>query len=326
MLPLISIIVPVYNVEKYLEECLNSIISQTYTNLEIILVDDGSTDGSSYICDKYSAMDPRIIVCHQNNKGLSAARNIGLLKAKGEFIGFIDSDDWIEKDMYESLYKSISSNNSDISGCSFVEETALFPRLVGVSSDQIMSPQQAMKLLLTDKGITNNVWNKLYRSKLFDNISFPDGKVYEDVATLYKLILKAKKLSIISKAGYHYRINPNGIMRSNNISYQFDFWNAALDRYINVSYVFPELHDLLLIDCLHAVIGIWSHIYDNESFYDKVYFKKLANFSKVNYNKILKYGTVGMTAILRGFLTRYNSQFSFVICKILKKVSDMKHK
>ena len=178
---LISVIVPVYKVERYLCRCVDSIIAQTYTNLQIILVDDGSPDGSGAICDDYAAKDSRITVIHKKNGGLSDARNAGLVAACGSYIGFVDSDDYIAVDMYEKLYKAIVACNADMSVCNFryVDENGnnIEERNNALPvKDEVIDGITALTRTLDDKGwYYVTAWNRLYSRKLLQSIYFPDG-------------------------------------------------------------------------------------------------------------------------------------------------------
>ena len=161
-LPLISIIVPVYNVKNYLEKCLQSICGQTYKNLEIILIDDGSSDGSGELCDLFAQRDGRIRVFHQANAGQSAARNRGLAVAQGEFLGFVDSDDWIESDMYEFLYRLLKENEADISICSHYRDKGKKSVAKYSSGEQfVFTRDEGIRALVVDRRIRNYVWDKL---------------------------------------------------------------------------------------------------------------------------------------------------------------------
>lgn len=204
-LPLISIIVPVYNVKNYLEKCLQSICGQTYKNLEIILIDDGSSDGSGELCDLFAQRDGRIKVIHQTNAGQSAARNRGLAVAQGELLGFVDSDDWIEPDMYEFLYHLLKENGADISICSHYIETAVKTR-VKHSSGQFssFSREEAIRTLVEDKRIRNYMWDKLYKRQLFAGIYFPVNRVFEDIAVSYQIFYKTQKVVMQDCPKYHY--------------------------------------------------------------------------------------------------------------------------
>lgn len=231
MKDLISVIIPVYNVEKYLKECINSVLEQTYQKLEVILVDDGSTDSSSNICDEYALLDERIKVIHKINEGLSSARNAGLDIATGKYIGFVDSDDTISLDMYEKMYNKIVTDKSDACVCNCDRINNLGIKLDIDYSDLC----EAQVNTVSGKAALNNIfyaksswrwitaWNKLYSSKIFDNLRFPMSKIHEDEYIIHNVFLNCKKVSIINDKLYHYRINESGIM--SNINY-----NAYLDK------------------------------------------------------------------------------------------------
>lgn len=203
--PLISIIVPVYNVKAYLERCLDSIRGQTYRSLEIIVVDDGSTDGSGDICDKYARLDNRIKVIHQDNAGQSAARNKALSVAQGEFLGFVDADDWIDRDMYEFLYNLILENHADISICShYVEKQGKTKVRYSSGVKTVFSRNEAIRALVVDKRVRNYVWDKLFRRQLFNEIQFPEKQIFEDIAISYHVFYKANRVVMQDYPKYHY--------------------------------------------------------------------------------------------------------------------------
>ncbi|MBC2456336.1 glycosyltransferase family 2 protein [Clostridium beijerinckii] len=214
---LISVIVPVYNVEKYLPQCIDSILNQTEKNLEIILVDDGSLDNSGKICDEFSKRDDRIIVIHKKNNGLSSARNAGLEIARGNYIGFVDSDDWLDKTMYEVLLKLLKENNSDISCCDFFKTANSNDSIPHIDNEIINSYNNIESLNNFYNGLytqTVVAWNKLYKRELFKDISYPVGKIHEDEGTTYKLYYKANKITYTNRPLYYYRITPNSITTS----------------------------------------------------------------------------------------------------------------
>ena len=214
---LISVIVPVYNVEKYLPQCIDSILNQTEKNLEIILVDDGSLDNSGKICDEFSKKDDRIVVIHKKNNGLSSARNAGLEIAKGNYIGFVDSDDWLDKSMYEVLLKLLKENNSDISCCDFFKTANSNDSIPHIDNEIINSYNNIESLNNFYNGLytqTVVAWNKLYKRELFKDISYPVGKIHEDEGTTYKLYYKANKITYTNRPLYYYRITPNSITTS----------------------------------------------------------------------------------------------------------------
>lgn len=213
--PLISVIVPVYNVEKYLEECLDSIIKQTYKKLQIILIDDGSIDNSGKICDSYQAEDDRINVIHKDNGGLSDARNKGLKIAKGDYLAFVDSDDFITKDYVEYLLKILEKYNADVSVCSkqnFIDGGTI-KKKDEEAEVVVYTGIAAMENLLYQKNIENSAWGKLYKASLFKDIYYPVGKLYEDLGTTYKVLYKAKKVIWSSEKKYFYRQRDDSIMK-----------------------------------------------------------------------------------------------------------------
>lgn len=209
--PLISLIVPVYNVKDYLENCLKSILEQTYINLEIVLVDDGSNDGSDLICDEYALIDKRIKVIHLPHGGVSAARNAGLDAATGELLGFVDSDDWIDRDMYEYLYQLLIENDADVSICTYLLEQEGRPSKIinNTGKLHIFTGKEIVRVLTRDELVKNYLWGKLFKRKLFNRLSFPIGRVYEDVAVLYKVFYKSRKVVMSCVSKYHYMIHRN---------------------------------------------------------------------------------------------------------------------
>lgn len=236
---IISVVIPVYNVENYVSKCIESVIKQTYKDLEIIIVNDGSTDRSGSICDFYSRLDKRIVIIHQENKGLSAARNKGIESATGEYIGFVDSDDWIQEDMYEFLYKNIINYNADISicGCRHVysvdhniddASTVKKDDIKTIEGKDIISNY----IINYKKGLIKNiVWDKLYKRNLFDKILFPEGKIYEDHFVSYKLLDKARKVVISNNPKYNYFIRGDSLSHRPPSKHIFDLFDAHVERY-----------------------------------------------------------------------------------------------
>ena len=214
----ISVIVPVYNVMNYLKQCLDSIIQQTYTNLEIILVDDGSTDQSGSICDAYKEKDSRITVIHKKNGGLSDARNTGLNICKGDYISFVDSDDYLSPYFYEILMGVAEKKNCDIvalkGGTSFWDGEEI-PALAKDNDEfavRYLNSNDVLERMLYQEIATGAPF-KLYKKEVFDNIRFPVGYLYEDVATTYKPFFNAKECAIVEADIYAYRKRRDSIIR-----------------------------------------------------------------------------------------------------------------
>ena len=222
---MISVIVPVYNVENYLAQCLDSVLAQTYKDLEILLIDDGSTDRSGSICDAYQAKDERIRAFHTANRGLSAARNVGLNCAQGEYVAFVDSDDWIEPEMIETLYQKAVVSGADVVECSYMKEY----RSGFIRYEMRFDEENALNGLLSGK-ISNIVWNKLWKSDCFTNIRFPEGMLFEDTATTYRVLVNASVIGI-PDCLYHYRFRDSSISQQHTIKCLADFWIAHRERY-----------------------------------------------------------------------------------------------
>lgn len=224
---LISIIVPIYNVEKYLRECIDSILIQTYENLEIILVDDGSPDNSGKICDEYLKKDTRIKVFHKPNGGLSDARNYGIKQANGKYIQFTDSDDFLDKDMIKTLYMDIKENNSDVSICSFYALKNEVKYTDATFEKKIFYRDEAIKVNLLDKEIRNYAWNKLYRKTIFDRVQYPKGRLFEDILTLPRIFMQSSKISIIDIPLYYYRQRSDSILHKKTKESEFAYLDAV---------------------------------------------------------------------------------------------------
>lgn len=224
---LISIIVPVYNVEKYVLKCLNSIKEQTYENLEIIIVDDGSEDNSGKICDEFIDNNKSARVFHKKNGGLSSARNYGIRKAKGEIIAFIDSDDYVEKTFISDMYERMIKNDADIVVCGYDD--------VRPSEENISGKEATIRLLTKQNNLEILTWNKLYKKSLFidNNIVFPIGIIHEDTLTTYKLLSKAKRVSYIAKSLYVYTTREESITRSEKIEERLQIREQAAKESID---------------------------------------------------------------------------------------------
>lgn len=234
-MPEISIIVPVYNVEKYFKNCIESILSQTFKDFELILVDDGSTDSSGNICDEYAKKDNRIKVIHQGNKGQASARNRGLDISRGKYIGFVDSDDTIHPRMYEILYDLIIKSNSDISFCSY-KYTFSTDRKDNININikeinQISNIQAISNLFDKNIGVKLVVpWNKLYNKELFKNIRFETGRLHEDEFMAHRILYNCKKITYVDNELYYYLQREGSTMSQVSYKRKVDKLLAKSDR------------------------------------------------------------------------------------------------
>ena len=257
---LISVIVPVYKVEAYLDRCVKSIVDQTYTNLEIILVDDGSPDTCPTICEAWAEKDERICVIHKENGGLSDARNAGMAVARGEYIAFVDSDDWIAPEMLERLYEAMQRDDSDIAACTvkmvWADKTP--SRLLTVQTNGVLEKDEAQKVLLEESLLKQPVWYKLYRREIIDGVPFAVGKYHEDVFWSYQVIGAAKRVSLIDYIGYYYWQRSGSIMGERYSLKRLDAIEAIERRQSYLAEFFPELER-------EARIKLWeSCIYNGQ--------------------------------------------------------------
>ena len=238
----VSVIVPVYNVEKYLNKCVDSIINQTYKNLEIILVDDGSKDSSGEICDQYAAQDKRIRVIHKKNGGASDARNLGLENATGEYIGFIDSDDWIEVDMYEKMIQFAHTYETDIVCCGRynvygdIKKTGLCPKV-----DAIISDTEMFERLFDAKECDVSSCDKIYRKSILSDVRYPVGETNEDAAVIYSIVSNAKKIGLLSQPLYNYNHREGSVTTSRINEKRFVIIKNAKNLVDRIKLNYPSL-------------------------------------------------------------------------------------
>ena len=237
---LLSVIVPIYNMEKYLDKCIKSIINQTYTNLEIILIDDGSKDSSYSICEKYKEKDDRIKVYRKENGGLSDAKNFGISKANGEFLTFVDADDWIDVNMYEVMLKQMKEKNAEISICGrYIEYENGASKKWKNNTYLEMNKKEALIYLNSFYDFDMASWDKIYKTELFNNIRFPVGKKCEDAYTTYLLFEKCDKIIYISNCFYHYFQRSGSISRNKELN--MDYIYAAKEQMDFFKENYPDL-------------------------------------------------------------------------------------
>ena len=249
-MPKLSIMVPVYKVEKYLRKCIDSILSQTFTDFELILVNDGSPDKSPDICEEYKQRDSRIVVIHKENGGLSDTRNAGLDVAKGDYFGFVDSDDHIAPNMYETLISVMEEKDCDMVICDNYRES---PEGITIQNwleeSKSFNREEAMFQLLTDK-IGSQAWNKLYKKELFAEIRYPIGRVYEDIPTTYKYLHRCDKVAYVKTPLYYYTIRGDSISYAHNSDRKYHVFLGFKDRYEFAKAEYPQFVD----DCLKLIV------------------------------------------------------------------------
>ena len=264
--PLVSIIIPVYNVEPYLRRCVNSVLLQTYKNFEVILVDDGSTDDSGRICDACQKQDSRVKVIHQPNQSLGAARNAGFKIAEGEYIGFVDSDDYIDLNMIEALLEACLKTDSEIAVCAvnreLLDDTEII--LYTTTEEAIYTPQQAIKELCLDQVISFSVCNKLFSKKIIGG-EFPVSEVSEDIAFVTDCILNATKIVHIGNQAYYHYCQRHGSLTELSDAFDKKVYSELQQRKKFVKKVkkaFPELGGKANIEMLMFIRYRLNFVYD----------------------------------------------------------------
>jgi glycosyltransferase involved in cell wall biosynthesis len=255
--PKISVIIPVYKVERYLPECLDSVLGQTYANLEILLVDDGSPDACGEICEEYARRDVRVRLIRQEHAGLSVARNTGLERAAGEYIGFVDSDDWIESDMYATLLRAALDAPGSIAVCGYTLWNKGRAIRFGTDTQMCCSVFQGLEALLGGAWFGNFAWNKLYHSSLFAGIRYPAGRNFEDIPVTYRLFERAARITLCPYTGYNYVKRKESIIGIKHVRNELDACLGHMERYIDLSARLPRFAPLMLRQfaavCLHTV-------------------------------------------------------------------------
>lgn len=293
---LISVIVPIYNVDKYLNKCIDSILEQTYRNLEIILVDDGSTDSCGAICDEYACSDKRIKVIHKINGGLSSARNAGLNICTGSLISFVDSDDYLETNMIEELWKNMHEFESDISICNYFRDNnrkKVINKELFDSETFVAEEDDKFLFLHKHYTLTIHAWGKLYKRELFDGIRYPDGKIYEDAFIVCDLLDRARVVSYLMKPLYNY------VYRENSIFHTFSVKHFDKIEAFNIKIGFFEkkgMTDYALIEKNKKCQNIFFFLVkmrvlkiNDESIYLKYYTELVECSRSINWTDASKY-------------------------------------
>lgn len=263
MNPLISFVVPVFNVEEYLEQCVSSILNQTYRNIEVILVDDGSTDNSGNICDSFSKTDKRVHVIHKSNGGLSSARNAGLRVVSGKYLIFTDSDDFVSPKMAETMFETISSTDSDLVLCGFAYTDEAGNVTTQFNEDNTPGEYKTDFLLSRiAAGWTFGAiaWNKLYRKELFDNLWFAEGKISEDEYIAHRLLARVMKAVIIPDVFCFYRQRTGSIINSSFNPRKLNSLDAFIDRvefFISINE--QKLAYISLATAMRNLADLWQY-------------------------------------------------------------------
>lgn len=261
MTPLISVIVPVYNVEDYLDRCVESIVNQTYKNLEIILVDDGSSDNCPQMCDDWVRKDDRIKVIHKENGGQAAARNEGLKMAKGDLIGFVDSDDYIDLQMYESMLQIMLENDCDIvecTKCDFTNESEC--EVTGSGEIVLFRQEEAVKDIIEEKHLKCTVWKMLVKAEIAKQVLFDEGKTHEDILWPYRVYMLSEKIVFVDKSYYFYFQRPGSTMNKSYSAKRFDGLDALEERANLVKNDYPQYYHIATKSFLGACMYQFQYL------------------------------------------------------------------
>lgn len=287
--PLISIIVPVYNVEQYLDKCITSICNQTYVNLELILIDDGSTDSSLEICKNYASRDKRIIVLHKENGGQGSARNMGLDTCTGEYISFLDSDDSLQIDCIEKLYSNLIERNLEISACNYGrynENEELLSLNESQYADFVIDGIEAQKRIWYVECINLSPWGKLYKRDLWKNVRFKECRFYEDYATMHKIYLQVKRFGYLHEPGVNYLVRIGSDVRTYNEK-KLGVLDIADDTVVYCQDKQPDLLNAAITKAVSSYFHIYLNMPENDTKYD-AYYKRIRKFIRKYRWNVLK--------------------------------------
>ena len=315
---LISVIVPVYNVEKYLQQCVDSILNQTHSNLEVLLVDDGSSDNSGAICRQYAQKDKRVRVFPMKNGGVSKARNTGLENAKGDWIGFVDSDDWISEETYERMLEAAIRLDADAAACKIVWERVNGTDPVIATGQTSCLEFGSANLRLEDAAkMEISLANKLIRRSFFERgIRFMEGRRFEDLGMHYDMLRYCRRIALIDEPLYHYRQRKSSFIHSESLKGWIDRWYMKKHGYeVMEDLASPELQRRLTYDCIMAANKIWSAAFATpgrlrSQFAEEM--KVVASFSKARHSEVKK-GNYPFYVKYVAKLTRHCSVFSYFL-------------
>ena len=314
---LISIIVPVYNVEKYLKKCIDSIVNQTYKNLEIILVDDGATDRSGEICDELAKLDNRIKVYHKENGGLSDARNYGVERATGDYIGFVDSDDYIDAEMYEKLYEAITKEDADVAECNF---NFIYPnRAVKYTNEKyylVLDRSKYVEEYINMDKLFGSACTKLMKKELARKLHFPKGKLYEDGFYSLDLMKVGRRFVILDAPFYNYVMREGSITNSRFNEKNLDLLEITNNIYNYVAVNYPSLKKAAARRKMYSYFNILDLIILSTDYRNKEYFIKIKKYFQRNAIKLLTNEKISIKRKIRLLIMLMNMN---IYKKVLKK-------
>lgn len=322
--PLVSVIVPIYKVEKYLRQCVGSITDQTYRELEIILVDDGSPDNCGAICDEYAGQDERIRVIHQKNGGLSAARNAGLDIAKGDYIFFVDSDDWIASDTIQKMLAKYEETNADLvlcDICPFYEaDYSGVKKQASPLKAEVLGQKELIERLMQEAAWYYCVAvNKLYRKELLNKIRFPNGFIHEDEAIAHRIFEKCQTIAVIAEPMYYYRQTNGGIMASGVTIRSTDVLTAIADRLSCARANRWQNYESQLVQYYEEKFWEWYHLFSEDKGNDK-YIKRMEKSLSKALPSILNCDQIAVSHKLYLTLLRFSPKLFWAVYNSIRRI------
>lgn len=309
--PLVSVLLPVYNTENYLKKCIESVLNQNYENIELIIIDDGSTDNSGKICDFYEIKDKRVRVLHKSNEGKSAALNIAIGMANGEYITFIDSDDWVDKNIYSELINALIKYDADIVNCGFYHEYKNKSNEFKSSSLKIYDGNTLIENCYKDGYVNYAIWSKLYKKEIFNSILFPSNCQYEDAYIYFLVLEKIKKCIVLPKALYHYRQRKGSITYNYFNEKQLELINVHKKNKKYIEEKYPILKSFINKDLLLAYKQILQSIVLSNLKYDELSFNV--------YLEAKKYIRKNLKFIFFSKLFSFKEKMEFILININDK-------
>lgn len=314
---MISVIVPIYNVEPYLARCINSIVNQTFRDLEIILVNDGSTDNSLSICREYEKEDERIVVIDQRNKGLSGARNTGIDKSTGDYIFFVDSDDWIHPRSLEILMENLLGSQAQMAvGSTFKPQEYLIQNNESFSC-VVRNMQDAIIYMLTKTGCS--ACGRLYEKKIFSSLRFPEGRTNEDYAIVVKALEQCTKVCFNSSYLYYYFVRPNSICTSSFSKKNFDSYYMHKDVYEYTHIRHPFCEDITNKLLAEEIIGLASRAINLPEYTDCDEMQEMRSYAKENFNAFISNKTLNWKYKVLLLYYVLGNHFFKMILKLIRK-------
>lgn len=311
---LVSIIVPIYNVEKYLNRCIITLVNQSFKNIEIILVDDGSPDNCSSICDSWIKKDTRIKVIHKENGGLSDARNAGIKIAKGDYLCFVDSDDYVHKDYIKVLFELCQKYDSDISVCRNYKVTGDedYNKELPKGNDFTSNSED---FIYKKKHFYCVAWGKLYKRKIFNNIRYPKGKIHEDVAVIYKILYEAKKIAFTDLKLYYYFVNPKSIMREAYSIKHLDILDNLYDCYkYFINKKEEKIAFIILNDYIDNILNEYKNICSSQINSREIR-KSIIDKYKKEYKTVIRSCNLGFVSKIKYIIYRFCPKLYILLSK-----------